>query len=272
MKLPTLFALTLGLSIQVLTAQKINWELLDDGLHYTEFKSPKKSIVGDEIINVLKVNPEKYQLEMVSSKETSTGGKKAPQWAKEKGFLAVFNAGMYNLNDYATNMGYMEYGGYTNNPSLNKDNTILAFAPRSESVPEVQIIDRKCQDWEALKEQYSSFTQSIRMIDCNQTNRWAQQNRIWSMVIVAMDKEGNVLFIFTRSPYSVHDFIDILLKAPLNIYNAMYLEGGPEASFYVNFKNRKVSRMGSYETDFWYNDNNNEFWEIPNVIGVKKKP
>lgn len=269
MKLSILLAVfVLSLSAK---AQEINWETLDVGLEYAEFKSPKKSIMGDEIINILKINPKHYQLEMVSAKETSTGGRKAPEWAKEKGFVAVFNAGMYNLNDYATNMGYMKYKGYTNNPHLNKDNTILAFDRENESVPEVQIIDRKCQDWESLKTQYGSFTQSIRMVDCNQTNRWAQQNRIWSMVITAIDKDGNILFIFTRSPYSVHNFIDILLTAPLNIYNAMYLEGGPESSFYINHAKRKVSRMGSYETDFWYNDNNNEFWEIPNVIGVKKK-
>lgn len=270
MKLPILLSIVFALPLFT-QAQEISWEKLDVGLEYAEFKSPKKSIIGDEVINILRVNPKYYELKMASAKETSSDPLKAPEWAKEKGFVAVFNAGMYNLNDYATNMGYMKYGGYTNNPHLNKDNSILAFDRRTDSVPAVQIIDRKCQDWNQLQNQYDAFTQSIRMVDCNQSNRWAQQNRIWSMVIVAIDKSGNVLFIFTRSPYSVHDFINILLKAPLNIYNAMYLEGGPEASFYIGHPKKTVKRMGSYETNFWYNDNNNEYWDIPNVIGVRKK-
>jgi uncharacterized protein YigE (DUF2233 family) len=109
------------------------------------------------------------------------------------------------------------------------------------------------------------------MVDCNQKNRWSQQNKKWSMVVIGMDKDGNALFIFTRSPYSVHDFINILLKSSLKLYNAMYLEGGPEASFYLNHKGIKVEKMGSYETGFNKNDDNKEFWEIPNIIGITKK-
>ena len=91
------------------------------------------------------------------------------------------------------------------------------------------------------------------------------------MVVIGVDKEGNALFIFTRSPHSVHDFINILLDAPLNLYNLMYLEGGPEASFYLSHNELMIEKMGSYETGFNENDDNNEFWQIPNVIGITKK-
>jgi hypothetical protein len=109
------------------------------------------------------------------------------------------------------------------------------------------------------------------MVDCDQKNRWAKQNRKWSMVVTALDKSGNLLFIFTRSPYTVHDYINILLNSELNIYNMMYLEGGPESSFYLNHPKKKVARMGSYETGFWEDDTNNEYWQIPNVIGIERK-
>jgi hypothetical protein len=61
------------------------------------------------------------------------------------------------------------------------------------------------------------------MIDCNQKNIWRQQPIKYSMSIIAMDKLEDALFIFTLSPYSVHDFINILKQLPLNIQNAMYL-------------------------------------------------
>jgi hypothetical protein len=138
-------------------------------------------------------------------------------------------------------------------------------------VPEFQIIDMKCQNWEILKDKYHSYTQSIRMVDCSQKNRWSQQPKKWSMVVIGKDKKGNTLFIFSRSPYTVHDFIDILLEAPLDIYNLMYLEGGPEASFYLDHNEAKIAKMGSYETDFNENDDNDFFWQVPNVIGITKK-
>ena len=51
----------------------------------------------------------------------------------------------------------------------------------------------------------------------------------------------------------------------------MYLEGGPEASFYLSHNELMIEKMGSYETGFNENDDNNEFWQIPNVIGITKK-
>ena len=109
------------------------------------------------------------------------------------------------------------------------------------------------------------------MINCNHTNRWSLQKRYWSIMINGMDTDGNALLIFTRSPYSVHDFINRLLALPIDISKTMYLEGRPEASFYLNHPNQKVAQMRSYKTGFKENDLNDFYWALPNVIGVKRK-
>jgi hypothetical protein len=51
----------------------------------------------------------------------------------------------------------------------------------------------------------------------------------------------------------------------------MYLEGGPEASLYLEANGKKIERIGSYETGFWESDTNEQFWPLPNVIGIVKK-
>ena len=84
------------------------------------------------------------------------------------------------------------------------------------------------------------------------------------------NKDGEILFAFTRSPYSVHDFVNILSKSDINISNLMYLEGGPEASFFLDHINKRVAKMGSYETGFIEHDYVKEFWDIPNIIGIRK--
>lgn len=251
-------------------ADSISWKQLDDGLFYSEFNAPQKSGFGDNKINVLKIDPAHFNFNLFSAKEKGEKIRTAPEWALDKKQIAIINTGMYQA-DYATNVGFMKDFGFVNNPRFNQDNTIVAFNRKEESVPEIQIIDRTCQDWEKVLSKYNSGSQGIRMIDCNQKNKWGQQARIWSMVVIGMDKNGNALFIFSRSPFSVHDFINILLNSSLDLNNAMYLEGGPEASFYVNHADLKVAKMGSYETGFNENDGNNHFWQIPNVIGISKK-
>ena len=251
-------------------APAINWKTVDTGLFLAEIDAPKKSAYGDSKFTVLKIDPAHYNLTLVSAKQPGKNVSTAEEWAKKEKLIATVNTSMYHM-DFQTSVGFMKHFDFVNNGELNTDNTIAAFNRKDKSVPEVQIIDRKCQNWDELKTKYNSFSQSIRMVDCNQNNKWQVDQKMWSMVVMSMTKDGKVLFIFTRSPYTVHDFINMLLKLPLNIHNMMYLEGGPEASLYVNHNGTVVKKMGSYETGFNENDNNNRFWQVPNMIGITKK-
>lgn len=253
-----------------ISCSKIMWDKIDTGLYFAEVVSPVKSEYGDSKIKILKIDPEYYQFNLISSKEKNEKNKTVKEWADSKGLLAVINAGMF-MGDFQTNTGFMKNYNFVNNGRLNKDNAILAFNRKQDSVPEIQIIDLKYQSWDNFKDKYNSYVQDIRMITYDQKNSWGKNDKKWSMASLGIDKNGNVLFIFTRSPYSVSDFIDILLELPLDIYNAMYLDGGPEASFYLNHNGRKEEGFGSYETGFNEDDFNNSFWKIPNIIGITLK-
>lgn len=247
------------------------WEKLDDGLFLAEFATKKESLYGDSKITVLKIDSEKYNIKLMSASEHDYKLRTAEKWAEEFDLVATINAGMFE-QDYLTATGYMKNYQHVNNPKQKKGfNTIFAFNPKKKGIPLAQIIDTRCQNFSKLKDKYNSLIQSIRMINCHQKNTWSQQPKMWSIAALGIDKEGNILFIHSRSPYTVHDFIDNLLSLPININNAMYLEGGPEASLYFNLPNKKIERIGSYETGFRENNDNNEFWPIPNIIGIKKK-
>lgn len=246
------------------------WKEIDKGLLFQEFDAPIKSPFGDSKITVLKINPAYYSFQLVTAKEHMKENKTAKDWAKENKLLAAINAGMF-LDDGKTNTGLMKNFEFVNNAKQSGDKSVVAFNRKDESVPEFQLIDLECHNWEMLQDKYNTYSQGIRMIDCRGNNKWTQQDKKWSMVSIGTDKEGNVLFLFTRSPYSVHDFIDMLLKFPIDIKNTQYLEGGPEASLYINDNGTVIEKFGSYETGFNENDDNNEFWKIPNVIGITKK-
>jgi hypothetical protein len=233
----------------------------------------EKSICADSKVDILKINPQYFDFELVCAEPKKKLSQTANIWAKENNLLAVVNAGMFNLEgNFQTCTGYMKNYKYLNNSKLNKAyNNVIAFNRKDTTVNKFKIIDLTCDDFKTLKTKYNTFVQGIRMLDCKGVNTWSKQSKMWSMVLMGEDKNNNVLFIFVRSPYKVHDFVNHLLNLDIGLKKLIYLEGGPEASLYVNHEKLQLTKYGSYETDFNENDENDRFWEIPNVIGIKRR-
>ncbi|WP_291721028.1 phosphodiester glycosidase family protein [Bernardetia sp.] len=261
----------------------INWKVFEKGLEYAEFDAPIQSNIADSKISVLKIDLDYFNLDLISALEKKSensldkkGSKTAPKWAKSEKLIAAFNASMFQMG--GTSAGYMKDFEYVNNSIFTpKYNSIAAFnlteEGKKKGLPKFQIIDKdnSCGNWEETIKNYNTLIQNLRLVDCHRKNRWGNQKRYWSMVVLASDKDDNVLFIYTRSPYNVQTYNNMLLESNLHIKKIMYLEGGPETSFFIKYEDSVISKMGSYETNFNLNDENNHFWEIPNVLGVRKK-
>ena len=54
-----------------------------------------------------------------------------------------------------------------------------------------------------------------------------------------------------------------------DLRNAIYLEGGPETSLYIDINDIRIEKIGSYVSQTYPTDDNNNFWELPNIIGIK---
>ena len=259
-----------------LHAQTVNWTAVDTGLYIGTFISPVKSPLGNSEITVVKINPKLYDFHLATAKTHGEEVHTAEEWCKSEGFIGAVNSGMFSLVDGMTNVGYMKDGPVINNRNFKSDFcSFLCFNPVDATLPPVQILELCAQNdpqWPIIDKKYNGVAQSLRMLSKTGTNVWAPAPKMWSMVVWGMDKSGNVLWIFTRSPFTVHTFVNILKQAPLNLYNMMYLEGGPEGSLYFNHKGKVLRKFGSYETGFYENDGNPQFWPVPNVIGIKKKP
>ncbi|MBX9850729.1 MAG: phosphodiester glycosidase family protein [Cytophagaceae bacterium] len=253
--------------------QTVPWQELEKGLTYATIPSPVKSSIGDSKIEVLRINPKYFKFNLLAAGEKKCDSKTAKAWGDEYKMIACVNSSMFQLESpFNKSTGYMKNYKYVNNGSLNsKYRNVFAFNSNDTSLSDAHIIDLSCENWEQLKTKYNSFSQSLRMLDCDMNNTWQLQEKKWSMVLLGEDKDKNILFIFVRSPYRVKDYINILLDLPLNLKRLMYLEGGPEASFYVNHSKLKVEKFGSYETGFNENDKNASFWNIPNVIAISRK-
>jgi len=258
------------------------WIRLDEGFSLGYFTPPKiykngrdvrTSLHIDSPIVVLRVDPDQYAFRLLCESEIADGRPhNVEEWVEDFDLLAAINAGMFR-QDFKTNTGFMKNYDHVNNPRMTPDyKAVFAFNPKGDDVPPAQIIDLQHQDFDALKNRYHTLVQGLRMVSASQVNVWKQSSRIWSTAALGVDSEGNVLLIHSRAPYSVHDFNDFLLSLPsLDVHNAMYLEGGPEASMYIQAGGRELKIVGSYETDFIENNENIEFWSLPNIIGVEKR-
>jgi hypothetical protein len=246
------------------------WRLLEPGLELGEFASPRPSRLGDSVVRVLRIDPKFFELRLLNASAPGQGQPQSTRdWCRRNDLVAAVNASMYQT-DYRKSVSLMRTRTHVNNPSLSKDKAVLGFDRLDASVPPAQIIDRECQDFEALRAHYGTLVQSIRMISCEGKNVWAPQAREWSTAAIGVDARSRVLFIHVRSPFSTHDLIDILLGLPIDLSRAMYVEGGPEAQLYVRSGGRELEFLGSYETGFKEADDNARAWPVPNVVGIAR--
>jgi len=245
------------------------WQKLAQGLELGIFSAPIPSEIGDSKIRILRIDPQHYQLRLLSASAFEKGRPlSARQWSIQNGLVAAINASMYQ-QDYKSSVSLMRTKAHINNPRLSKDMTILAFDRKTADVPLVKLIDRQCDDFKVWQKKYSTMVQSIRMISCNGKNVWTQQPQKWSTAAIGVDDRDRVLFIHVGSPYSTHDFIDILKKLPLNISRAMYAEGGPQAQLYINIGEHEHEFVGNYEIELQGHVKKLISHPVPNVVGIR---
>jgi uncharacterized protein YigE (DUF2233 family) len=215
----------------------------------------------------LRINTKHYELRLLNASHPSNNGAllTARGWAAKEGMAAAINAAMY-LTDYRTSVSHMKTSSHVNNPRLSKDKTILVFEPLKKGIPAARIIDRQCDDFEAIRPLYGSAVQSIRMLSCAGQNVWQESEKRWSIAAVATDKQGNVLFIQCTAPHSVYEFVNILRELPISIDRAMYMEGGGPSQLFVGTAKDTMEFIG----DFSSGGKPASAAQLPNVLGIKK--
>jgi hypothetical protein len=247
------------------------WQPLTDGLELGVFQSPHPSEIGDSLVRVLRIDPNRFIFRLLNASAHKSGRPQtAKEWCRQNGLVAAINASMFQ-EDYKTSVSLMRTRSHVNNPRLSKDMTILAFDRLSQEVPPVKIIDRQCEDFNNWKPKYGTLVQSIRMISCTGENKWSQQSKKWSTAAIGIDHRDRVLFIHVGSPFSTHDLINILQMLPLNIARAMYAEGGPQAQLYIKIDESEHEFIGNYEININENSNALFSWPIPNAVGIALK-
>ena len=238
-----------------------------NGLDYIEVSAYKESFIGDGMLSILKLNPKYFDFQLICKSQTKVL-KSATQLIDSLNGNIIFNAGMYNLQDETSHQFFMKNFEHMNNPILSSNvNGIIAFNPSKDSIPKLQLFDLTMDNWDDIKKSYQSLVQGYRMIDCNgEPVFWNNSFQSCSMSVLAQDKENNVYFIFSRSPFTQNQMIENLLNLPFKLLNAIYLEGGSRANFILSSKQYDIRKVGSYVSTYNPNDKNKKFFPVPNFI------
>lgn len=250
-----------------------DWIKLADGLKICDTEAPICSPISNSKLTIVKIDPTKFNFYLFTATEFQKKSRTVVEWADTFNLNVVLNAGMYELSNGLINRGFMKNYTHCNNPNFNPGyNSMIALNPIDTLDSRFTILDLKCEIWDNVKGDYHCFAQGMRMIDCNGSALgWNKKNQSCSMLVAATDPVGNIYFVFSRSPFTHNEMISFLLSMPFELTNAIYLEGGPETSLYIKVGDTVIERIGSYVSQTYPNDNNNHFWKLPNVIGMKLK-
>jgi len=269
-----LFAVLLGLVTGEASPTRGAWKELAPGMELRWLETGQRSSVGDSRIAVVRIDPKSWSLELVGRSQTGdTSGRTAREWARERNFVLAINAGMF-AEDYKTHVGYMESRGHVNSSRVNPYQSVAAFDPRDpQSQPSFRLFDLDVPGVtvQTIRQDYGSIVQNLRLIKRPGMNRWSQQDQKWSEAALAEDEQGRILFVHSRSPFSMHDLVEELLSAGIGVVAAQHLEGGRLAQLFLSVGDVELELFESYQSSFGADGGNAKAWPIPNVLGVRRR-
>jgi uncharacterized protein YigE (DUF2233 family) len=249
-------------------AQEFAWKTLEPGLDLARVKAVEKPDTGDGLVTILRADPKRYRLTLAMAKFEGGKNRTAADWVKEKNLVAAVNAGLYQ-DDYSTAVGRLAEGSRVNNPKLNHYRSVLAFNPQAAEAPPVALIDRACEGDAPLR-RYTAQVQNIRLVDCRRRVTWNGTLRSVSLGILGLDGAGRILVAFSQSPHRTDEFAKLLLRLPLDLRRAQYLEGGRPAQLHVSAGSETVSLNGLCGS-LGCLGRHGDAPAIPNVIGLARR-
>ncbi len=251
-------------------AARAAWRELSPGVSYRTYSMPERAKVGPSVLHVVRIEPKRARVGVLASSIESGGNRSAARWCKDHRAIVTINAGMY-ANDHRTHTGYMKVGKHLNSGRWLKTYQSVLLLEGPGDNPTL-IADRDAPGFGALLQKYPIAIQNLRLMKHRGQIVWAQQKQRWSEAAIAQDTEGRLLFLFSRSPYSMRGLAKQLKRLPLKVSAVMHAEGGPEASLSIHTETLQLNLAGSYETGFNENDDNRAQWRVPNVVAVWPGP
>ncbi|MCB2199471.1 phosphodiester glycosidase family protein [bacterium] len=273
-------ALLLGFSALLLSAMpayaqipRSTWQELTPGLEMARFPFPGATADSDSFVVIVRAHPDQWELDAHSiSEEGLDKGLSSREWAEQTGSSVVINAGLYDT-DMQTHIGMMVTRRHQNNPRKHGNYmAVFAFDPVKKKLPAWKSYDLDTHSMPAIRKQYGSLVQNLRLIKRPRENRWQPGGKSWwSEAAMGEDGKGRLLMIYTPAVVTMYEFNKVLLTLPLDLQTAQHLEGGLQAQLYIDIAGHKQEFHSGRETDFSRPNGYGDGPAVPNVLGLTRK-
>lgn len=247
------------------SAGRAAWRELEPGLLFGEFQLHE----SEAQLTALRIDPQRFDFVLCARSLDGGPPRTLSQWGEQYGLAAAINASMY-LPDGLTSTGYMREDAHVNNGRLvRRFGAFFVAGPHAADLPRATILDKDAPGWEEQLKRYRLVVQNYRMISADRRILWSPGGPLYSISAVAVDGEGQILFLHCRQPVEAYAFAQQLLHLPLNVRTVMYVEGGAQAGLLVRSASLRRELAGRHAVSFLVTGNLKA--TLPNVLGARRK-
>ena len=247
------------------SAGRAAWRELEPGLLFGKFQLHE----SEAQLTALRIDPQRFDFVLCARSLDGGPPRTLSQWGEQYGLAAAINASMY-LPDGLTSTGYMREDAHVNNGRLvRRFGAFFVAGPHAADLPRATILDKDAPGWEEQLKRYRLVVQNYRMISADRRILWSPGGPLYSISAVAVDGEGQILFLHCRQPVEAYAFAQQLLHLPLNVRTVMYVEGGGQAGLLVRSPALTRELVGQSAAGLLVTGDLRAL--LPNVLGARRR-
>lgn len=201
------------------------------------------------------------------------GARTLDRWVGDRHLVAAINAAMYEPDGSAS--GLCVRRGVEESDDDARFGGFYVLDPVAVGGPSFSMMGRDCTgfDLPAIRAAWGSVVATYRLLDCDgHPIAWIDPDR-YSAAAIAVDREGRLVLIHSRTPYRMAELARMLAEPSLGLVQAFFVEGGPEATLVIEAGGLHVREVGlPRNLPEGVEPDHDSLYELPNVLGLRARP
>ncbi len=221
-------------------------DIITEGVAIHRVVSPLKSSIGSSTIYVVQAIPDKIGL--------NTKICKAPEAFVDSEVLATINA---------PSSGYKKFSGRSNGYKLANSMAYFAWHPIRNDSAYIRFFNRI--DFDKHSKSYLNVVEGKLLIE-DSVVTVTEEETYMSISAIGLDRFDRLIFLHSRSPYSLHQFASIVNETLKGVKVLILTGQGKESVLGFKGVDKPYFSYGSYQTGKSENDDNENFFATPLLL------
>jgi uncharacterized protein YigE (DUF2233 family) len=245
-RVSALAALVVGVFLVTQRSTGTHWRTLRPGVEFATLRGEPWCRYGSASVAVLRLDPSRVRIRVRHfSREPERRPLDILEWQRRSGAIAVFNAGQY-YDDYSY-MGMLASGGKVISRRPHPTYKAALVAGPSTGAPAIRVLDLTLEPLDPDSLGWSEVAQSFMLFDRDGKVRVRRSDQVAARTAVGEDRSGRIVVLTSEGGYTLWDFAQLLKKLPLELSQAMSMDGGLEAEMVVSAARFRYASFGHWE-------------------------